>query len=83
VVAVGTLICAHARVFEHAGPDGHKRSYAALRVAFHSVNGVGIRDEHSFAAQWLANALPTDASPLPSRTTTHGSGPIWVAAPSS
>jgi hypothetical protein len=33
------------------------RDVAPLRVAFHSVNGVGIRD-NSFAAQWLAYALP-------------------------
>jgi hypothetical protein len=56
------------------------RDVAPVRVAFHSVNGVGIRDR-SFAAQWLAYALPTDASSLPSRTTTHGSGPMWIATP--
>jgi hypothetical protein len=33
------------------------RVYAPVRVAFHAVNGVGIRD-NSFAAQWLAYALP-------------------------
>jgi hypothetical protein len=33
------------------------RDVAPRRVAFHSVNGVGIRD-NSFAAQWLAYALP-------------------------
>jgi hypothetical protein len=33
-------------------------AFAALRVAFHPVNGVGIRGENSFAAQWLAYALP-------------------------
>jgi hypothetical protein len=26
---------------------------------------------------------PTDASPPPLRTTTHGSGPMWIATPSS
>jgi hypothetical protein len=26
---------------------------------------------------------PADASPLPSRATTHGSGPMWIATPSS
>jgi hypothetical protein len=26
---------------------------------------------------------PADASPLPLRTTTHGSGPMWIATPSS
>jgi hypothetical protein len=26
---------------------------------------------------------PTDASPAPSRTPAHGSGPMWLAAPTS
>jgi len=31
---------------------------ALMRVAFHLNNGVGTRDKYSFAAQWLACALP-------------------------
>jgi hypothetical protein len=34
------------------------RAVAPLRVAFHTCNGVGTRKNVSFAAQWLAYALP-------------------------
>jgi hypothetical protein len=34
------------------------RAIAPVRVAFHGRNCVGIRDDKSFAAQWLAYALP-------------------------
>ena len=34
------------------------RDSAPVRVAFHSRNCVGIRDDRSFAVQWLAYALP-------------------------
>jgi hypothetical protein len=34
------------------------RADAPAGVAFRPVDGVGIRDTHSFAAQWLAYALP-------------------------
>ena len=34
------------------------RTVAPLRVAFHQFNGVSSRNERSFAAQWLAYALP-------------------------
>ena len=34
------------------------RGIAPVRVAFHGRNCVGIRDDKSFAAQWLAYALP-------------------------
>ncbi len=33
-------------------------SGAPVRVAFRSHNGVGTRENDSFAAQWLAYALP-------------------------
>jgi len=34
------------------------RESAPVHGAFRRVNGVGIRDEQSFAAQWLARTLP-------------------------
>ncbi len=34
-------------------------------------------------AQRLAYVSPTDASPPPLRATAHGSGPMWIATPSS
>ena len=37
-----------------------------------------------FETQWLAYALPCRRfTPPPSRTTAHGSGPMWIATPSS
>ena len=47
----------HARVFDHAGPTGARTS-APARIAFRYLNGVGTRGFTSFAAQWLACALP-------------------------
>ena len=34
------------------------RDIAPVRVAFRQQNSVGTRDEGTFAAQWLAYALP-------------------------
>ena len=34
------------------------RTIAPIRVAFRQQNDVGTRDEGTFAAQWLAYALP-------------------------
>jgi hypothetical protein len=34
------------------------RAGAPIRVAFHPFNGVGTRDSSTFAARWLAYALP-------------------------
>jgi hypothetical protein len=59
------------------------RVIAPGRVAFRQRNSVGTREERTFAARWLAYAIPSDASPIPSRASTHGSGPMWVATPSS
>ena len=58
------------------------RTSAPVRVAFRPVNSVGTQDKYPFAAQWLAYALPADASPVPSRAPTHGSGPMRFATPS-
>ena len=38
----------------HSGTRVHAPEY----VAFHPVDSVGTRNKHSFAAQWLACALP-------------------------
>ena len=59
------------------------RASALGHVAFRAVDDVGARFYVTFAAQWLAYALPTDASPTPSRTPAHGSGPMWFATLSS
>ncbi len=34
------------------------RAIAPTRIAFRPVDGVGVRDKHSFAAQWLACVSP-------------------------
>jgi len=34
------------------------RAIVLMRVAFHNCNSVGTRDKKSYAAQWLAYALP-------------------------
>jgi len=34
------------------------RAKATVRIAFRTQHSVGVRVEHSFAAQWLAYALP-------------------------
>ena len=59
------------------------RVIAPIRVAFRHRNDVGTQDEGTFAAQWLAYALPVNASPIPSRVSAHDSGPMWFATPSS
>ena len=59
------------------------RTIAPIRVAFRQQNDVGTRDEGTFAAQWLAYALPCQPSQLPSRATAHDSGSIRFATPSS
>jgi hypothetical protein len=59
------------------------RDDAPLRVAFRSVNGVGVRDKCLSRLDGWPMRSPADASSLPSRATTHGSGPMWIATPSS
>ena len=46
-------------------------------------NTVGTRDEGLSRLNGQPARSPADASPLPSRSTTHGSGPMWIATPSS
>ena len=43
------------------------RAVAPIRIAFHFRHSVGTRDEISFAAQWLAYALPYRRFAAPSR----------------
>ena len=59
------------------------RDDAPVRVAFRLRNSVGTRDMNlSWLNGWPMRS-PTDASPTTSRTATHGSGPMWIATPSS
>ncbi len=55
---------------------------AAARVAFRFGNTVGTRDKTLSRLDGQPARSPADASPPPSRTVTHGSGPVWVATPS-
>ena len=56
------------------------RTIAMARVAFRVGNLVGLRDVSLSRLNGQPARSPTDASPCPSRDTTHGSGPVWVAA---
>jgi hypothetical protein len=53
---------------------------APVRIAFHVKHRVGTRDTLSRLNGWPMHS-PTDASPTPSRTPAHGSGPMWTATP--
>ncbi len=55
---------------------------AAVRVAFRLGNAVGTQDKALSRLDGQPTRSPADASPCPSRVTTHGSGPVWVATPS-
>jgi hypothetical protein len=59
------------------------RDIETLRIAFHSVNGVGSQDKLLSRLNGWPMHSPADASPAPSRTQTHGSGPMRIATPSS
>ncbi len=52
------------------------------RVAFRARNSVGTGDWLSRLNGWPMPS-PTDASSASLRTPTHGSGPMWIATPSS
>jgi hypothetical protein len=52
---------------------------AAVRVAFRLGNAVGTRDKALSRLDGQPARSPADASPLPSRAATHGSGPVWIA----
>src|SRR4029077_1287501 len=53
-----------------------------VRIAFHVIHRVGTRDTLSRLNGWPMHS-PADASPTPSRAPAHGSGPMWIATPSS
>ena len=50
------------------------RDSAASRVAFQVGNPVGVRDKALSRLNGQPARSPADASPCPSRDTTHGSG---------
>ena len=52
------------------------RDNAAGRVAFQVDNPVGARDRGLTRLNGQPARSPADASPCPSRDTTHGSGPV-------
>ena len=62
--------------------EGRSRNAPPL-FAFRSVNGVGIRKKYLSRLNGWPMRTPADASDLPSRTSTHGSGATWLATPSS
>jgi hypothetical protein len=71
----------HARVYDHAGPFGHSVTHPFVLPSA-NVKASASWMEKYFAAQWLACALPVNASPHTSRYAVHDSGPVWFAMPS-
>src|SRR6266487_99010 len=60
------------------------RDHVPGRVAFRLSHSVGPRNEFPFAAQWLAYALPCRRfARVVADDATLGSGPMWIATPSS
>ena len=59
------------------------RNSAPARLAFRQQNGVGAQKKAISRLNGWPIRSPTDASPMPSRTPAHGSGPMWFATPSS
>jgi hypothetical protein len=49
---------------------------AAIRVAFRHGNAVGTRDKGLTRLNGQPTCSPADASPCPSRDTTHGARPM-------
>ena len=54
---------------------------APVNVAFRSEYSVGTWDNTLSRLHGWPMRSPTDASPLASRPTVHGSGPMWIAIP--
>jgi len=74
--------CAHARVSDHAEPGG--RSRCRLRSYCFPRQRPCLRSEQESFSRlygWPVRT-PVNASPPPSRTTAHDSGPLWFATPS-
>jgi len=59
------------------------RDSAPAHFAFRSVDSVGARKITLSRLNGWPMQSPTDASPTSSRTPAHGSGPMWIATPSS
>jgi hypothetical protein len=59
------------------------RAIAPIRVAFRQRNDVGARDEGTFAAQWLACAIPCQRFADVLAASAHDSGSMRFAIPSS
>jgi hypothetical protein len=59
------------------------RASAPARVAFRSLNGVGTRNMTSFAAQWLACAIPYRRFATTLANSGARLGPMRFATPSS
>ncbi len=59
------------------------RDSAPAHFAFRSVDSVGARKIILSRLNGWPMLSPTDASPMSSRTPAHGSGPTWIATPSS
>ena len=59
------------------------RADAPARVAFRYRNGVGTRNNRTFAAQWLACTSPCRRFAAALTGCSALSGPKWIATPSS
>jgi hypothetical protein len=79
VPAQGTS--AHARVSDHARSFRRSR-WRAGPYRLPRKAPCRTRDTLSRLNGWPMHS-PTDASPTPSRAPAHGSGPMWIATPSS
>src|SRR4029453_15215892 len=62
-------------------PDA--RAVAHGYVAFHHLHGVGTQNGKLSRLNGWPMRSPVNASPEPSRATSHDSGPMWIATPSS
>ena len=79
----------HEKLAYVLGVSDHAGSPASLALSRRGVlpsaqpDGVGTLDYLPFAAQYPARMPPVNASPRHLRATTHDSGPMWFATPSS
>jgi hypothetical protein len=62
-------------------PDA--RAVAPEHIAFHLMHGVGTQNKTLSRLNGWPVHSPVNASPRPSRTAAHDSGPMWIATPSS
>jgi hypothetical protein len=66
---------------EPGRPDA--RAVAPGHIAFHLMHGVGTQNKTLSRLNGWPVHSPVNASPRPSRTAAHDSGPMWIATPSS